>query len=104
MASSPQGGGIAAALHELSMLIDGLPPANRPALREAHSRLAGAVCEQLDQVMTAHRQVLALARDTMAGLYQLRADGTYILFDLEATRRERDDLQRRLEVGDDGQA
>ena len=40
------------------------------------------------------RRILALVQDAMS---QLRLDMKYLMFDLEATRRERNELQKRLE-------
>jgi hypothetical protein len=40
------------------------------------------------------RRILHLVQDALS---QLRLDMKYLLFDLEATRRERDDYRRRLE-------
>lgn len=43
---------------------------------------------------TRRRRILSLVQDALA---QLRLDMKYLLFDLEATRRERDDYKRQLE-------
>jgi hypothetical protein len=40
------------------------------------------------------RRILSLVQDALS---QLRLDMKYLAFDLEATRRERDDYRRRLE-------
>ena len=40
------------------------------------------------------RRILNLVQDALS---QLRLDMKYLLFDLEATRRERDDFRRQLE-------
>jgi len=40
------------------------------------------------------RRILSLVQDALS---QLRLDMKYLIFDLEATRRERDDLQTKLE-------
>ncbi|MEX0713003.1 MAG: transcriptional regulator [Pirellulales bacterium] len=40
------------------------------------------------------RRILNLVQDALS---QLRLDMKYLLFDLEATRRERDDYRRRLD-------
>jgi hypothetical protein len=40
------------------------------------------------------RRILNLVQDALS---QLRLDMKYLLFDLEATRRERDDYRRQLE-------
>ena len=46
------------------------------------------------------RRILQLVQDALS---QLRLDMKYLLFDLEATRRERDDCRRKLEGSSDGQ-
>ncbi len=40
------------------------------------------------------RRILSLVQDALS---QLRLDMKYLMFDLEATRRERDDYRRQLE-------
>jgi hypothetical protein len=40
------------------------------------------------------RRILSLVQDALA---QLRLDMKYLMFDLEATRRERDEYRRKLE-------
>ena len=40
------------------------------------------------------RRILALVQDALS---QLRLDMKYLVFDLEATRRERDEFQRQLD-------
>ena len=40
------------------------------------------------------RRILSLVQDALS---QLRLDMKYLLFDLEATRRERDEFRRKLE-------
>jgi hypothetical protein len=40
------------------------------------------------------RRILTLVQDALS---QLRLDMKYLMFDLEATRRERDDYQAKLE-------
>jgi hypothetical protein len=42
------------------------------------------------------RRILQLVQDALS---QLRLDMKYLLFDLEATRRERDEYRRQLEQG-----
>ncbi len=43
------------------------------------------------------RRILSLVQDALG---QLRLDMKYLAFDLEATRRERDELRHKLEGGD----
>ena len=52
----------------------------------------------LDRVVEStrrRRRILSLVQDALS---QLRLDMKYLMFDLEATRRERDDFQARLEA------
>lgn len=42
------------------------------------------------------RRILSLVQDALS---QLRLDMKYLMFDLEATRRERDDYRRQVEEG-----
>jgi hypothetical protein len=44
------------------------------------------------------RRILSLVQDALG---QLRLDMKYLAFDLEATRRERDDYRRQLEGSDE---
>lgn len=44
------------------------------------------------------RRIMSLVQDALS---QLRLDMKYLLFDLEATRRERDDYKRQLEGSDE---
>jgi hypothetical protein len=46
------------------------------------------------------RRILQLVQEALS---QLRLDMKYLMFDLEATRRERDDYRQRLEELQDGQ-
>lgn len=51
----------------------------------------------LDRVVEStsrRRRILSLVQDALG---QLRLDMKYLMFDLEATRRERDEFQRQLE-------
>lgn len=45
------------------------------------------------------RRILNLVQEALS---QLRLDVKYLMFDLETTRRERDQLQAQLEEGDKG--
>jgi len=60
------------------------------------------VVQALDKVIEStkrRRRILNLVQDALS---QLRLDMKYLMFDLEATRRERDDFRRQLGV-DEGQ-
>ena len=60
--------------------------AERAAVRSAFGRV-------VDMVMR-RRRILSLVQEALS---QLRLDVKYLMFDLEATRRERDELKSRLE-------
>lgn len=51
----------------------------------------------LSQVVEASRRRRRILHLVQEALGQLRLDMKYLLFDLEATRRERDDFRRQLE-------
>lgn len=73
-------------LVELSAAIDSLPPEWKQRLTPLLVRVAESTRRR--------RRILNLVQDALS---QLRLDMKYLLFDLEATRRERDDYKRRLE-------
>ncbi|MHC4296516.1 MAG: transcriptional regulator [Planctomycetota bacterium] len=56
------------------------------------SRLIGAL-EGCIRANSRKRRILKLVQDALS---QLRLDMKYLMFDLEATRRERDELKERL--------
>jgi hypothetical protein len=60
---------------------------------EHRQRLDGAVTRVVENAKR-RRRILTLVQDALG---QLRLDMKYLTFDLEATRRERDDYRRRLE-------
>ncbi len=64
----------------------GLPP-------EVQNRLAPALLRVVDSTQR-RRRILALVQDALG---QLRLDMKYLMFDLEATRRERDELRAELD-------
>ena len=73
-------------LVELTNLIAGLPAEYR-----------GRVAPVLNRVVEStkrRRRILNLVQDALS---QLRLDMKYLVFDLEATRRERDDYRQQLE-------
>ena len=70
-------------------------------LVRAIGELPVEVREQLDPVLSRvvdsskrRRRILQLVQDALS---QLRLDMKYLMFDLEATRRERDDYRRKVE-------
>jgi hypothetical protein len=70
---------------QLRSLIGDLPP-------EMQSRLEPALHRVVDSTQR-RRRILALVQDALG---QLRLDMKYLMFDLEATRRERDELRAQL--------
>jgi hypothetical protein len=57
------------------------------------------LCERTGQYIRLQNKLLRMAQDTVE---QLQLDVKYLLFDVEATRRERDELIR--ELGIDGES
>jgi hypothetical protein len=55
--------------------------------------LQGAMV-QLNNTLNRKKRILKLVQDALS---QLRLDMKYLMFDLEATRRERDELRQELE-------
>jgi tripartite-type tricarboxylate transporter receptor subunit TctC len=64
------------------------------ALPEEHSNEVVAALERVVESTKRRRRILTLVQDALS---QLRLDMKYLMFDLEATRRERDDFQSKLE-------
>ena len=52
------------------------------------------LCERLHHYTRLHSRLLRIAQEAVD---QLQLDAKYLQFDLEATRRERDDYQAKLE-------
>lgn len=73
-------------LLELIQVIDTLPAEFRDSLQPALGRVV--------ECSTRRRRILNLVQEALS---QLRLDMKYLVFDLEATRRERDELQARLD-------
>jgi hypothetical protein len=76
-------------LQELAKAIDALP-----------ARYRDSVVPSLHRVIdcsTRRRRILNLVQEALS---QLRLDMKYLIFDLEATRRERDEYKEMLEKGD----
>ncbi len=71
---------------ELAGAIGQLPPEQRRRI----DLLFGRVLESTRR----RRRILGLVQDALS---QLRLDMKYLMFDLEATRRERDEFRRKLE-------
>lgn len=73
-------------LQELMRAIETLPQRYRDALAPALQRVADC--------STRRRRILNLVQEALA---QLRLDMKYLIFDLEATRRERDQYKAALD-------
>jgi len=69
---------------ELNRLIQQLPLVHRQHLEPVMERLVGTLRRR--------RRILDLVQEALS---QLRLDMKYLMFDLEATRRERDEARRR---------
>ncbi|MCA9100191.1 MAG: transcriptional regulator [Pirellulales bacterium] len=73
-------------IKDLCEAVTALPTGNRGGV----DRLVQQVIDGTNR----RRRILGLVQEALS---QLRLDMKYLMFDLEATRRERDELQRRLE-------
>jgi hypothetical protein len=73
-------------LQRLVTTIHALPP--------EHSHEALVALERVVESTKRRRRILTLVQDALS---QLRLDMKYLMFDLEATRRERDDYRMKLE-------
>lgn len=73
-------------LVELARQIATLPDHHQKDLESAYSRVVDSVRRR--------RRILGLVQEALS---QLRLDIKYLMFDLEVTRRERDELRERLE-------
>lgn len=71
---------------ELVAAVDELPAEHRAAVEPALNRVVESTKRR--------RRILNLVQDALS---QLRLDMKYLVFDLEATRRERDDFRRQLD-------
>jgi len=76
----------AAELMELAALVETLPAEYKIHFQQA----MGRAIENIDR----RRRILGFIQEALS---QLRLDMKYLMFDLEATRRERDDFRRKLE-------
>ncbi len=82
--------GIPAELVELGQLIVSLPGSSQSAIENAFQRAVDSA---------QHRdRLLKLVQEALA---ELRLDIKYLLFDLESTRQERDELRARFNDGPD---
>jgi len=72
-------------LIELAKQIGKLPPEHQAGMESAYCRVVDAVNRR--------RRILTLVQEALS---QLRLDIKYLMFDLEVTRRERDELKEEL--------
>lgn len=89
--SDPETTSLPAEMQELSRLIDASGGPEKRALSAAYDRVAESILRR--------RRILNLVQEALS---QLRLDVKYLMFDLETTRRERDQLQSQLEENDRG--
>jgi len=80
-----------AEMQELARLVDAISGPEKRALSIAYERAAESILRR--------RRILNLVQEALS---QLRLDVKYLMFDLETTRRERDQLQAQLEENDRG--
>lgn len=73
-------------IHDLAEAIHSLPEVYRTELEPFITRVVESTKRR--------RRILSLVQDALS---QLRLDMKYLAFDLEATRRERDDYRQKLE-------
>ena len=76
---------------ELGRAICGLKGTEKEDVLLAYNRVSDSIHRR--------RRILNLVQEALS---QLRLDVKYLMFDLETTRRERDQLQAQLEEGDKG--
>jgi hypothetical protein len=73
-------------LVDLARAIAALPEEHQTELEGVYTRVVDSVKRR--------RRILSLVQEALA---QLRLDIKYLMFDLEVTRKERDELKERLE-------
>ena len=78
-------------LAELGRLLESTDSAENSELMVAYKRVTESVLRR--------RRILSLVQEALS---QLRLDVKYLMFDLEMTRRERDELQARIEGEESG--
>lgn len=76
-------------LQELGELLQALDSEKQQQLLISYNRVTESVLRR--------RRILGLVQEALS---QLRLDVKYLMFDLEMTRRERDELQARIEGED----
>ena len=80
-----------AELLELGELLETIDSKHRDELLSSYNRVTESVLRR--------RRILGLVQEALS---QLRLDVKYLMFDLEMTRRERDELRERIEGEDRG--
>ena len=83
--------GLPVEMQELARLVNAVSGPERRALSAAY--------ERVEESIQRRRRILSLVQEALS---QLRLDVKYLMFDLETTRRERDQLQSQLEENDRG--
>lgn len=73
-------------LAELGKRLEAVSEPTRTELVQAHQRVVDSVRRR--------RRILSLVQEALS---QLRLDIKYLMFDLEVTRQERDELKKQLE-------
>ena len=68
-------------------------------LPHEHRQSLEAIMERVMEGAKRRRRILGLVQDALS---QLRLDMKYLMFDLEATRRERDEYKRKADGGSEG--
>jgi hypothetical protein len=84
--AKPETTEIPAEIVELAATVNELPVEFRKRLEPILNRVVDSTRRR--------RRILSLVQDALS---QLRLDMKYLMFDLEATRRERDDYRQQLE-------
>lgn len=77
-------------MQDLLRAVAELPP-------EASKKL-GPVVQRVVETTRRRKRILSLVQEALS---QLRLDTKYLMFDLESTRRERDDLRAQLDCRED---
>jgi len=77
---------VPAEIAQLAAMVNELPAEFRAKI--------GPLLDRVVESTKRRRRILNLVQDALG---QLRLDMKYLMFDLEATRRERDDFRRKLE-------
>ena len=89
--NDPEANSLPVEMQELARLVDSISGPEKRALSAAYERVAESILRR--------RRILNLVQEALS---QLRLDVKYLMFDLETTRRERDQLQSQLEENDRG--